>query len=166
MVNECSNLEKLYYKWCTLNFDPTAYIYKNADIKRDAEFAKKHYTNFGFYENRDYCDYLLQENLKLAFPDEVFSKEELDYYVSYKEAAVAKYLFNLDVQGYKNLIGKQKHFVSDVAGYNDYLLSYADFKISFLVPVYNSEEFLRNCLESIYAVDYPNFEVVLCDDGS
>lgn len=166
MVNECSNLEKLYYKWCTLNFDPTAYIYKNADIKRDAEFAKKHYTNFGFYENRDYCDYLLQENLKLAFPDEVFSKEELDYYVSYKEAAVAKYLFNLDVQGYKNLIGKQKHFVSDVAGYNDYSLSYADFKISFLVPVYNSEEFLRNCLESIYAVDYPNFEVVLCDDGS
>lgn len=38
--------------------------------------------------------------------------------------------------------------------------------ISVVVPVYNVEECLEECVESILAQTYPNIEVVLVDDGS
>ena len=39
-------------------------------------------------------------------------------------------------------------------------------KISVLVPVYNSQKFLRMCLESIRIQTFTDFEVVIVDDGS
>lgn len=39
-------------------------------------------------------------------------------------------------------------------------------KFSVVVPVYNSALYLRRCLDSIASQIYPNFEVVLVDDGS
>ncbi|MCU0360586.1 MAG: glycosyltransferase [Bacteroidia bacterium] len=38
--------------------------------------------------------------------------------------------------------------------------------ISICVPVYNGEAYLRECLDSCFSQDYPNFEVLVCDDGS
>lgn len=38
--------------------------------------------------------------------------------------------------------------------------------ISIIIPVYNSERFLRICLDSIIAQTYPNWECILVDDGS
>ena len=38
--------------------------------------------------------------------------------------------------------------------------------ISIVVPVYNVEDYLEECVESILAQTYPNIEVVLVDDGS
>ena len=37
---------------------------------------------------------------------------------------------------------------------------------SFVVPVYNVEKYIEQCVTSILAQDYPNFEIVLVDDGS
>lgn len=39
-------------------------------------------------------------------------------------------------------------------------------KVSIIVPVYNGEQRLRRCVESILRQDYPNVEVILVDDGS
>ncbi len=39
-------------------------------------------------------------------------------------------------------------------------------KISFVVPVYNVERYLRQCVESITKQDYRDIEVILVDDGS
>lgn len=39
-------------------------------------------------------------------------------------------------------------------------------KVSVIVPVYNSESFLRQCLESIACQSYPVLEIILIDDGS
>ena len=38
--------------------------------------------------------------------------------------------------------------------------------ISVIVPVYNTGKYLRRCVESIVAQDYPYIEIILVDDGS
>lgn len=38
--------------------------------------------------------------------------------------------------------------------------------ISIIVPIYNVEKYLEQCLESIYNQSYLNFEAILVDDGS
>lgn len=39
-------------------------------------------------------------------------------------------------------------------------------KVSFLVPVYNAEQYLEECVDSILAQSYKDIEVLLVDDGS
>lgn len=39
-------------------------------------------------------------------------------------------------------------------------------KISIIVPVYNAEQYLNKCIESILKQTYQNFEIILIDDGS
>ena len=35
-----------------------------------------------------------------------------------------------------------------------------------IVPCFNSKDYVRNCIDSILAQDYPSFEIILIDDGS
>jgi len=39
-------------------------------------------------------------------------------------------------------------------------------KVSFLIPVYNGERYLAECLDSILAQDFADMEILLADDGS
>ena len=38
--------------------------------------------------------------------------------------------------------------------------------ISVLIPVYNVEKYLGRCIDSILAQTYPDFEIILVNDGS
>ena len=38
--------------------------------------------------------------------------------------------------------------------------------ISVIVPIYNSEKYIKKCIESILSQTYNNFEIILIDDGS
>ena len=41
-----------------------------------------------------------------------------------------------------------------------------DYKLSILLPVYNGEIFLDQCIESMLNQTYDNFELLIIDDGS
>lgn len=38
--------------------------------------------------------------------------------------------------------------------------------VSIIIPVYNTEAYLRDCVQSALAQSYPHFELILIDDGS
>lgn len=38
--------------------------------------------------------------------------------------------------------------------------------VSIVVPVYNSEQYINRCIDSLLCQDYPNIEIVIVDDGS
>ena len=38
--------------------------------------------------------------------------------------------------------------------------------VSIIVPVYNTEEYLPRCIESIQKQNYSNIEIILVNDGS
>ena len=41
-----------------------------------------------------------------------------------------------------------------------------DPKVSVIVPVYNSEKYIKRCIESILNQSFSEFELILINDGS
>ena len=39
-------------------------------------------------------------------------------------------------------------------------------KVSVIIPIYNTDEFLRRCVDSVLDQDFDDYEILLIDDGS
>ena len=39
-------------------------------------------------------------------------------------------------------------------------------KVSIVIPVYNVEQYLRRCIDSVLRQSYTDYEMILVDDGS
>ena len=39
-------------------------------------------------------------------------------------------------------------------------------RLSVIIPVYNVEQYLRECLDSVFSQDFKDFEVICVNDGS
>ena len=39
-------------------------------------------------------------------------------------------------------------------------------QVSIVIPNFNGSAFIKNCISSVLGIDYPNFELILVDDGS
>lgn len=136
---------RLYYKAKKITFEKIAtYIFRNYDGK---------YTE-------------IDSNRKLH--------EELSLYTNMCNAILKKEYANVYyIEKYKQLINNET--IKNSIEFNEYKkfldnlesnISYPNKLISIIIPIYNVEEYLRDCLDSVSRQTYPYFEAILVNDGS
>ena len=112
-----------------------------------------YFGNPEYYFGKEYIFNSVDEAVELFLQEDYEPKK-------YRELIKEKY----DI---KNTLGK----IHSILG-TESLLIQADEKplitpfISIIIPTYNRERFILECVESALSQDYPNFEVLVIDDGS
>lgn len=88
----------------------------------------------------------------------VFYKVMAAACISFAGIAIIRQLLFLTLAGinYRNNI-----FINNQAGSDDFLP-----KISIIVPAYNEEAVIAKALQSLQNIDYPNYNILVIDDGS
>lgn len=104
------------------------------------------------------CDLLI----KMDFNNKKVATNDIELLKKYRSGIISsKYKsskFHLE-------IGCDDNWESKIKEYIDYNL-YNDTKITVVVPVYNTSDYLTKCINSITNQTYRNLEIILIDDGS
>lgn len=145
----------------------------------DVAFAKmdplEHYQRFGFFEGRIHLDHYSDELLNDLISKYHLKKQKVPsdfdsfYYMKeYKEAADALMFAGVSpYEHYLNIGSKVGFTINDTKRREIIDKKVIDsYSFAIIIPVYNSAEYLENCLESAYHQTVKNLHVIIVNDGS
>lgn len=104
------------------------------------------------------CDLLI----KMNFNNKKVARNDIEVLKKYRSGIVSSEYRN---SKFHLEIGCDDNWESKIKEYIDYNL-YNDTKITVVVPVYNTSDYLTKCINSITNQTYRNLEIILIDDGS
>lgn len=131
-----------------------------------------HYQNFGFNEGRVHLAHYPDSIINgILLRDKEINDIQLDklYYLKVYPDVVDACLFGgISALKHYNNIGFKAGFTKNDNLRQDVINSNSIDQKSFaiIVPVYNSEKYLRNCLDSAYNQTVKNLRVIIVNDGS
>ena len=106
----------------------------------------------------DKCDYIFKTTSNRNFISSNLFEKEMSFLVNTISDYENKFRYNLKI----NVSGD---WMKQLSEYLDFNL-FGKEKISVVVPIYNTEHLLVNCVNSIINQSYKNLEIILIDDGS
>lgn len=104
------------------------------------------------------CDLLI----KMNFNNKKVATNDIEVLKKYRSGIVSSEYRN---SKFHLEIGCDDNWENKIKEYIDYNL-YNDTKITVVVPIYNTSDYLTKCINSITNQTYRNLEIILIDDGS
>ena len=129
--------------------------------KRLAMFGSKYRDEITYYYAMHFMVYIDKEYRKM--PTYRLAKQEAELFNSKLDdihKANKKYVFYDEYSDIFKVVSKKR----DIQAFFDYRNSHP--LVSVIVPVYNVEQYLEECVKSILSQTYKNLEIILVDDGA
>ena len=142
------------------------------------------YNNERLFDNIDICYLILDHFLEKYHLYQYYKKEVLTYISNILNGKYYQIEDRFKDEFFKQAQGAYKNFVVDYGLYED-ILKYVDKsnldkfkfneivesinskpKISVIIPVYNVENYLKECLDSVVNQTFEDIEIISVDDGS
>lgn len=170
---DCGKLEKHDYSEFELRT-----IYGKCECRNLPTIVKNRLYNCPYASNAANLEAMDREDMlkdSIALDGTMPSKKEIDEFLyerpyleacryclgrSYDHPAIEPYVQTDKPLQYEKRLDKSVRIKEDVQA------NPQEKKISIIVPVYNVEQYVGRCVESILAQTYTNFELFLIDDGS
>lgn len=135
---------------------PNEYDFIDGIFNKNKELSKYR----GIYCHRKFLAYMYHLKTRLSYDywEEYLKRMYLNFYTEDINGFLDLKYFSLKEKEELQLILNQN--------FSEYIKQYASIKVSIIVPVYNTEKYLRECLNSLINQTLQDIEIICIDDGS